>query len=225
MKVISYFNFIEDFSLSNDGENILDLFKSSWIKLGWEPVILNQAYAKTSEIYEQIDLDNSNSNFYAKLGKGPPLSYHKHCYARLIAYSQYVKENGGVIFADFDVINYGFSTDMIPAKNSYFNLERSVGFLGEDSADKIDSALINFSKSDVSKFRQWTLDINVMHEFTKNLKFIEKINEWFYVGNAFTPRASKSLMIHFDGGLYKRGGIPPTQPRSQVIKNYNLNNE
>jgi hypothetical protein len=131
----------------------------------------------------------------------------------------------GELFSDFDVINYGFSIDMIPEKNSYFNLERSAGFLGEDSADKIDSALINFAESDVSKFKQWTLDINVMHKFTKNFKLIEKINEYFYVGNAFTPRASKSLMIHFDGGLYKRGAIPRSQPRSQVIKNYNLNNE
>ena len=48
--------------------------------------------------------------------------YHRSCYCRLLAYCQYVRKNGATLYADYDVINYGFWPDelKLTREDSYF---------------------------------------------------------------------------------------------------------
>lgn len=85
---------------------LLELWRDSWEKFGWEVVVLSERDAKD---HPAFDL------YLAQIGKFPssnPPGYERACYMRHLAMA-YVLDPGEApaVLADYDVINRGFLPD------------------------------------------------------------------------------------------------------------------
>lgn len=228
MNVISYFNLISGSKFSSESQELIDIWNRSWRKHGWNTVSLNESHAKNNPLFYELDLNNPDSNFYQTIN--PKMwRYHRSCYCRLLAYCQYVRENGITLYADYDVINYGFSSNILnfAKENSYFCGERAVVYLGKTGVGQIENALIKFSKEQFKKDCS-SADVYVMERYTNiftpvfnNLQTNEKSTwPYYYVGHSFTDNEDKTLLVHYDGGCYKRGA-DTNLSRLQIIKAHN----
>ena len=148
MNVISYFNLIAGSKFSAESQELIDIWEKSWQKHGWNTILLDESHAKNNPLFDELDLNSSEANFYRTIH--PSMwKYHRSCYCRLLAYCQYVRENGVVLYADYDVINYGFSPNILnlAKENSYFCVERAVVYLGNEGADQTENAqLLHFNQ-------------------------------------------------------------------------------
>ena len=217
MNVISYFNLIRDSKFSSESEELIGIWKKSWQKYGWNTILLDESHAKSNPLFNKLDLDNPNANFYKTIN--PSMwTYHRSCYCRLLAYCQYVRENGSILYADYDVINYGFSTNILnlTKENSYFCGERAVVYLGKEGVEQIENALIQFSTEEFKNDGS-SADVYVMERYTNifkpvlaNLSTHERASwPYYYMSNSFDeycPGADDvTLLVHYDGGMYRRG--------------------
>lgn len=227
MNVMSYFHPIgSDFS--KESEKLIELWRQSWTKHAWNPVLLNEEWAQRNELFHKLDLDDQNSNFYK--GTNPKTQkYDRSCYCRLLAYCQYVRENGATLYADYDVMNYGFKPDILSfaEEDSHFCAERAVLYLGKEGTKQIENALIQFS-SEEYKNEGSSADVYVMERYTNifkpvlsNLETNEKARwRWYYVGHSFTDNQDETPLVHYDGGCYKRGANRELS-RLEIIKQHN----
>ena len=137
MNTISYFQSIPNSDFSQQSEELIEVYKQSWSKHGWNPIVLNEEYAQRNELLHKLDLDNPDANFYKTINPSS-WKYHRSCYCRLLAYCQYVRENGATLYSDYDVMNYGFTLSILnfAKENSYFCGERAVVYLGEKVQSK-----------------------------------------------------------------------------------------
>ena len=121
MNTISYFQSIPNSDFSKQSEELIEVYKQSWSKHGWNPIVLNEEHSKRNELFHKLDLDNPDANFYKTIH--PTMwKYHRSCYCRLLAYCQYVREHGATLYSDYDVMNYGFTPSILnfAKENSYF---------------------------------------------------------------------------------------------------------
>lgn len=213
MKVISYFNLIPDSKFSLESEELISVWKKSWQKHDWNTILLNESNAKNNPLFDELDLDNPNANFYKTVNK-QNWKYHRGCYCRLLAYCEYVRENGATLYADYDVMNYGFAPNILnfANENSYFCGERAVVYLGLEGVEQMENALIQFSTKEFKNGGS-SADVYVMERYTNiftpvysNLETNEKASwSYYYVGRSFANNQDKALLVHYDGGCYKRG--------------------
>ena len=155
--------------------------------------------------------------------------YHRSCYCRLLAYCQYVREHGATLYADYDVMNYGFKPNILnfAKENIYFCGERAVVYLGKEGAEQMENALIHFSTGEF-KEEGSSADVYVMERYTniftpvyKNLETNEKAKwAYYYVGHSFDSNQDETLLVHYDGGCYRRGADRKLS-RLQVIHEHN----
>jgi len=231
MNVISYFQSIPNSDFSKQSEELIEVYKQSWSKHGWNPIVLNEAYSKNNELFHKIDLDNPDANFYKTIVSSNHTNwkYHRSCYCRLLAYCQYVRENGATLYSDFDVMNYGFTPSILnfAKENSYFCGERAVVYLGLEGVEQMESALLQFS-SEEFKSNESSADVYVMERYTdiftpvcKNLENNEEAKwPYYYVGHSFAKNQDETLLVHYDGGCYIRGADSKLS-RLQIIKEHN----
>jgi hypothetical protein len=99
MKVSTYYSPVSQIEEQPQRE-LLELWKKSWSRYGWEPVILGRDDAKESEWY-QVILDNVK-----EFPTSNPRDYELSCFLRWAA----MEAIGGGIMTDYDVMNYGFET-------------------------------------------------------------------------------------------------------------------
>jgi hypothetical protein len=93
MKIYTYHTQLESMPLRNE---TLEIWKSSWIKNGWEPIVLCEDDAKNHPLY----LD-----FFSKIKSFPSVNaqgFDYHAFMRWLA----VPSVGGIISTEPDVINY-----------------------------------------------------------------------------------------------------------------------
>tara|TARA_B100002019_G_scaffold216392_1_gene188989 strand:- start:6130 stop:6822 length:693 start_codon:yes stop_codon:yes gene_type:complete len=228
MKVISYFNKIPNSKFSLESEELIELWKTSWKKHNWNPSILNEEYSKRNKLFHELDLDDPTANFYKTINK-QNWTYHRSCYCRLLAYCQYVRENGATLYADYDVMNYGFTPNIMnfATENSYFCGERAVVYLGKEGVKQIENALIQFS-SEKFKNEGSSADVYVMERYTtifipvlNNLETKAKAKwEYYYMSNSFDKFENDTKLVHYDGGCYRRGASRKLS-RLQIIKQHN----
>ena len=149
--------------------------------------------------------------------------YHRSCYCRLLAYCQYVRENGVVLYADYDVINYGFSPNILnlAKENSYFCVERAVVYLGKKGADQTESAILNFNnnKFQESEERGSCNDMSIMNKYTNCFHFQKDQNNQMYVSSIMPDLSNQTPLVHYDGGCYRRG-VDRKCSRLDIIKQY-----
>lgn len=222
MNVISYFNLIAGSKFSAESQELIDIWEKSWQKHGWNTILLDESYAKNNPLFDELDLNSSEANFYRTIH--PSMwKYHRSCYCRLLAYCQYVRENGVVLYADYDVINYGFSPNILnlAKENSYFCGERAVVYLGKKGADQTESAILNFNnnKFQESEERGSCNDMNIMNKYTNCFNLQKDQNNQNYVSSIMPDLSNQTPLIHYDGGCYRRG-FDRKFSRLDIIKRY-----
>ena len=228
MNVISYFNLIPNFKFSSESQELIDVWKKSWQKHGWNTILLDESHAIRNPLFNKLDLDNPDANFYKTINPGM-LKYHRSCYCRLLAYCQYVRENGVTLYADYDVMNYGFSPNILnyAKENSYFCGERAVVYLGKEGAEQMEKAMLKFSTEEFKSDGN-SADVYVMQRYTNiftavynNLETNEKASRsYYYVGHSYDHTQDETLLVHYDGGCYNRGADRKLS-RLQIIKEHN----
>jgi hypothetical protein len=93
MKIYAYYN---QLSASYQPNETLEIWKKSWEKMGWEPVVLSEKDAENHPLYEQ---------FSNKLKTFPTVNtpgFDYHAFMRWLA----VPAVGGILSTEPDVINY-----------------------------------------------------------------------------------------------------------------------
>lgn len=228
MNVISYFNLIPDSEFSSDSQQLINLWKKSWEKYNWNPIVLDESHSKKNVLYDKLNIDNPDANFYKTINSSN-WKYHRSCYCRLLAYCQYVRENGATLYADYDVMNYGFSPNILnyAKENSYFCGERAVVYLGKEGAEQMETAMLKFSteefKNDGSSADVYVMEryTNIFTRVTHNLETNEKAKwSYYYVGHSFAKNQDETPLVHYDGGCYSRGADRRLS-RLQIIKEHN----
>lgn len=235
MNVITYFENIDGLDFSKRSEDIMCLWKQSWKKHGWSTVVLDEKMALENPTYDMLNLDDPKSIFYAEdrmLKKKPKwYKYHRSCYRRLLAYCEYVKQNGPTLYSDYDVMNYGFKPSLLKYldSSSYFCTERAVVYLTESGAADIERVMIEYHDPTNTKQRRYINDMMLMQanlrEFSPvhhNFETHETASTGYYYmenwGNG--PRQDEALMIHYDNGMYGKGASRKFS-RSDIIKQHN----
>lgn len=95
MKIYTYHEYIPEMP---NGDSLLELWKSSWEKAGWEPVVLGREDAQKHSKYEEY------FERYKNLPTSNCVNYEVSCYLRWLALSVV----GGGWMSDADVIPYNF---------------------------------------------------------------------------------------------------------------------
>lgn len=96
MKIYTYHDYVPELPNS---ENLIPIWKQSWSKLGWEPIVLNDSHARLHPKY------NEYVERYRSLPTVNPKGYELACYLRWLA----VAAVGGGWMSDSDVINYSLN--------------------------------------------------------------------------------------------------------------------
>ncbi|MBV5346171.1 MAG: hypothetical protein JZU63_12005, partial [Rhodoferax sp.] len=110
MTVYTYYEHLKEIP-GNDGySKLLDLFRASWEKHGWTVKCLGIEDATVNK----ADYDH----YISGIDKAPSLhhdGYRRASYARYLA----MLNVGGGLMVDADVMNYGFTPDMLPLNGCY----------------------------------------------------------------------------------------------------------
>ena len=99
MNVYSYFEHLNDLALP-----VIDLWKETWSRHGWNPIVLGESDFKAWP---------SHAEFDEKVSKLPTVNgfeYERACYRRWGA----MVVVGGGLLGDYDVINFGFKPTDLP---------------------------------------------------------------------------------------------------------------
>ena len=231
--VICYYERLKS-NFSEDSEKFLKIWEKSWKNNGWNPIILGESYAKQNPIYSQININSPHANFYKTDNRN--WTYHRSCYLRLLAYCQYVRINGVTLYADYDVINYSFTPDILNfmSEDSILKGERCAIYLGKRGALDTEQVLLHFDKDPGEISNSWkdknaSSDMHVISRFTTVFKLIthnlitkerSEKNHTYYCQNAGEDGYMDSPLVHFDGGTAGRN-IPKQYrelPRSQFVE-------
>jgi len=180
-------------------------------------------------LFNKLDLDNPDANFYLTLKRSSMWKYHRSCWSRLLAYCQYVHENGDTLYSDYDVMNYGLSPKILSStkSNSLFCRSRCVVFLGRDGAKDIERVMYDFSKKN---FKEEALpesfnDMMIMHQNlshkdnTSNFSLKLYPNGEQYCSNISPDFSNSTPLVHFDGGCFQRG-MNKNMSRLEVVEKY-----
>ena len=111
-KVFTYFEPINE--QADENLQIIEIWKQTWAKHGWDPVVLNQQVAQRHPRYFELD-------GWAHLRKTKnQWSYERACYARWMAYAEYGTRFGEqyepdrmIWFADWDCMNRGLTATAV----------------------------------------------------------------------------------------------------------------
>lgn len=101
MKIYTYHEFVPELP---HGHKLLDLWKSSWEKAGWDPIVLDRSHAEQHPNYSEY------IEKYKALPSINPPGYELACYLRWLAMAVV----GGGWMSDSDVIPYGFKPNTPP---------------------------------------------------------------------------------------------------------------
>jgi hypothetical protein len=222
MNVISYFNLISGFKFSVESQELIHVWKKSWQKYGWNTILLNEDDAKKNSLYKKLDLDSPDANFYRTINSSM-WRYHRSCYCRLLAYCQYVRENGATLYADYDVINYGFASDVLESteENSYFSDDRCSVYLGSEGIDQIENAILTFNNNPFQEGDKHgsSNDMRIITRYTNCFQLQKQKDNQPYTSLIKADFSNETPLIHYDGGCYKRG-IDRKLSRLDIIKKY-----
>ena len=222
MNVISYFNKIPNSKFSSESIGLIEIWKKSWQKHGWNTILLEESHAKNNPLFDELDLDKPDANFYKTIN--PVMwTYHRSCYCRLLAYCQYVRENGATLYADYDVINYGFWPGILKTtqEDSCFCVSRCMVYLGKKGADQIESAILNFNNNEFkeSEERGSCNDLNIIIKYTNCFNLQKDQNNQNYVSSIMPDLSNQTPLVHYDGGCYRRG-FDRKLSRLDIVKQY-----
>jgi hypothetical protein len=104
MNVYTYYQPLAGFGKQVE---LINLWKKSWAQNGWKPVVIgsDQAQRDWKEFKRVLSAAE-------KLPTKNPRTYENNCYLRHLA----MKNAGGGLMTDYDVMNYGFVPGDVPVK-------------------------------------------------------------------------------------------------------------
>jgi hypothetical protein len=185
-------------------EWLLGTWADSWRKHGWHPVVINHDLAKTHPYYQMF------LKAYTDLPSVNGKDYELACYIRHVAMVQ----SGGGLLVDYDVINVGFTPDMLPHTNQKYPAIMAdknpcpCGVYG--SAEEYDKLCYFMAKQGKEAIvqeggRPHTSDQHFIQHFAAHFYSYEII--WQYGQKGW----EKAKLIHFSSGSCQG------RPRSEVI--------
>lgn len=95
MNIYTYHDYVPELP---HADLLLDLWKDSWSKLGWDPIVINHSHAKEHPMY------NDWIKKFKSLPTVNPKGYELACYLRWLAMAVV----GGGWMSDSDVMTYNF---------------------------------------------------------------------------------------------------------------------
>lgn len=115
MKIYTYYHKLND---KYDHSEMVDLWKLSWERKGFEAIVLNQKDALTHPFYDEF------TTRIKKLSKGiagkDTSKYGMSCWERWLAYAN--QKNADKFFvSDYDMINYNFNPKTPPSNLSFYD--------------------------------------------------------------------------------------------------------
>lgn len=166
MKIFSYFDDIHPSKSSNELE-MINLWKASWKKNGFEPIVLRKDSAESNPIYEKFI--KLIKNIYLNITGSEIDKYSQSCFARWLAYANQQTEEH-FLMSDYDVINKNLKVkDVTEAKNKLSFLDEFCPSLAYGSAKQVASFcedIINVSSQNEFLIKKYSnkLDIKSFHD-------------------------------------------------------------
>jgi len=185
-------------------EWLLGTWADSWRKHGWHPVVINRALAEQHPYYQMF------LKAYTDLPSVNGKDYELACYLRHVAMVQ----SGGGLLVDYDVINVGFTPDMLPHTNQKYPAIMAdknpcpCGVYGSaEEYDKLCSFMAKQGKEAIvtEGGRLHTSDQHFVQHFAAHFYSYEII--WQYGQKGW----ENAKLIHFSSGSCQG------RPRSDVI--------
>lgn len=107
MQVFTYY----DADVGHPGQKeLIELWKKSWAKMGFNPVVLEKCHAQEHIYYE--DFTKALDEIHKGIMYGIPIrKYGLSCYHRWLAYARHGTKNFCTFTCDYDVINMSLSVD------------------------------------------------------------------------------------------------------------------
>jgi len=108
MKIYTYYEdrFVQDQNLRfRKQEDLIQLWKSSWEEMGFEPIVLDQSHSSSHPYYDEFT--DKMSYLHREITGDKIFSYGFSCYYRWMAYAQ-LKNEESFYVSDYDVINKSF---------------------------------------------------------------------------------------------------------------------
>lgn len=198
MKIYTYY---QDINHPNQKE-LLELWKVSWSRYGYEPVVLNLEEAKKSPYFNT--LDKGIRKFGIKLCNHQINDYGMSCWLRWLAYSTQVEEKFYV--SDYDAINVNFSLQ--EPVNKLHLMDNDCPFFASGSPRQFQNlckAFIEITNEKLEILKTQTnyrhdqefFQYNLMAKYNPNCEELKNKYEIlmtrnrFYIGGNYDPIAKK----------------------------------
>ena len=168
MKIYTYYQNIK-FKQQNE---LLDLWKISWSRKGYEPIVLNLEDAKKHSYFETLNTEMRR--IYKEIANKEISSYGMSCWLRWLAYATQTEEKFYV--SDYDAINVNFP---ITEPNDKLHLmDHACPFLASGTPKLFEAlckAFVEVSNERIEVLKQHTKHYHDQEFFQYN--FVRKFNE------------------------------------------------
>jgi len=155
MKIYTYY---EDINFKQQNE-LLDLWKISWEKMGFTPIVLGLEDARKSPRYE--DFCKKMKFIFAKITGKKLSNYGLSCFVRWLAYANIEDKESRFFVSDYDVINSGKWQTWHPITNKLHFYDSACPCLASGNAQEFNQLCNAFF--DVTMNRLTTLQDKANH--------------------------------------------------------------
>jgi hypothetical protein len=102
MKIFAYCNFVNPLQIPPSQEvRLMNLWRESWSNLGFEPIVLNEYYARQHSYYPEYD------RLVSAFPSVNPAKYDRACFIRWLAAANAPVKTGELfLISDYDVMGY-----------------------------------------------------------------------------------------------------------------------
>lgn len=114
MKVYTYYSHVDELDPEHEVKLIL-LWKRTWAKCGYEPVVIGESHARSSRDYEEF---NKRITLLPSIN---PSGYDRACYLRWLAMAQI-----GGLMTDYDVMLYDQNWKPRKSQEGFVSYQRHV---------------------------------------------------------------------------------------------------
>ena len=197
----------------DDTEGLIQLHIQSFMKYGWDVVLVNEDVAKLHPLYNRLIVDDT----VLKTSKNHK-EYTQACYERWLAYA-YV----GLPFADFDVINYGFTPEDAkkiinkspnPSDPIFLSAATAIGLVNKEGYDSILSTYLDFIKNPKIEgaLKEDVNDMTIMRELHPEWYNLIPYSDQNFCKDFSLPGYESSKLVHYTFAYSKR-------PRLNIVLN------
>ncbi len=171
---------------------LVDLWCKNWASYGWEPVVLNETNAAKHRFFNVI-----NSSAWLQLSVNS-WAYIRCCYNKYMA----MENVGGGFFADPDIINYGFTPDMLsypPERLVFYQV--GVPCVIHGQANDWKKIVQFFRNCAVLRRCGWKCTVEDISDMNLVQDFYETQITTIPVVEDYASASSEAKLIHYHGGI------------------------